>query len=167
MGVGPDLVTPSVGYDQSKSYERAFSRIQWRFALRSRLHPVQFKRHFDESRFYSVKSIRSSHKAKKPYGISLVQFGQSRHKSKLSAPRAILQVLHRSGAVISSPHLSSSSGSFQARFSFYQAGFLGFRQLVTVWPSSARDAQIQDFIGMTCELPHFGAIVCVCARTPL
>ena len=87
MGVGPDLVTPSVGYDQSKSYERAFSRIQWRFALRSRLHPVQFKRHFDESRFYSVKSIRSSHKAKKPYGRSLVQFGWSRHKSKFSAPR--------------------------------------------------------------------------------
>ena len=28
MGVGPDLVAPSVGYDQSKSYERAFSRIQ-------------------------------------------------------------------------------------------------------------------------------------------
>ena len=28
MGVGPDLVTPSVGYDQSKSDERAFSHIQ-------------------------------------------------------------------------------------------------------------------------------------------
>ena len=34
------------------------------------------------------------------------------------------------------------------------------------WPSSARDAQIQNFIGMTCELIellHFGAVVCVCA----
>ena len=30
MGVGPDLVTPAFGYgyDQSKSDERAFSRIQ-------------------------------------------------------------------------------------------------------------------------------------------
>ena len=28
MGVGPDLVTPSVGFDQSESHERAFSRIQ-------------------------------------------------------------------------------------------------------------------------------------------
>ena len=28
MGVGPDLVAPSVGFDQSESHERAFSRIQ-------------------------------------------------------------------------------------------------------------------------------------------
>ena len=43
---------------------------------------VHFKRHMTESRFYTVKSNRSSHKAE-----VLVQFGQSRHKSKFPAPR--------------------------------------------------------------------------------
>ena len=48
---------------------------------------VHFKRHMTKSRFYTVKSNRSSHKAKKPSGRSFVQFGQSRHKSKFPAPR--------------------------------------------------------------------------------
>ena len=43
---------------------------------------VHFKRHMTESRFYTVKSNRSSHKAE-----VFVQFGQSRHKSNFPAPR--------------------------------------------------------------------------------
>ena len=69
---------------------------------------VQFKHNSSvmstKSRFYSVKSNRSSHKAKKPHGRSLVQFGQSRHKSKLSAPR--VQSKHFTGRELQCLHLT-------------------------------------------------------------
>ena len=90
MGVGPDLVTPRVGCDQSKSDERAVSRIHSGDLLSEAVCTksaiqASFRRSQD---FIPVKSNRSSHMAKKPYGRSLVQLGQSRHKSKLPAPRA-------------------------------------------------------------------------------
>ena len=50
--------------------------------------------HTKESRFYTEKFNRSSHKAKKRKGRSFVQFGQSRHKpTEVPSTTGAIQVL--------------------------------------------------------------------------